>query len=208
MLIYLSMASILGLSAGLAPGPLLSLVISETLHHGIRAGIRVAFAPLISDIPIIAVVLFLFSRFEQVDMLLGIMAIVGGSYIFYLGVSSLRFKGSKLEVTSQSGLSLRKGVIINFLNPAPYLFWFGVGTPILYKAYDENPLFAALFIGIFYLMLVSSKVILAWLTAKSRAFLSGTFYLNTIRLLGLMMCLLAFTLLYDGFKLLNMAPIS
>ena len=32
---------VVGLSAGASPGPLLSLVISETLNHGTRAGTKV-----------------------------------------------------------------------------------------------------------------------------------------------------------------------
>ncbi|NCD26558.1 MAG: hypothetical protein EOL86_13335, partial [Deltaproteobacteria bacterium] len=47
---------VLGLSAGLSPGPLLTLMLSETLRHGVRAGLLVAVAPLISDLPIIILV--------------------------------------------------------------------------------------------------------------------------------------------------------
>ncbi|MDS4041493.1 MAG: hypothetical protein RKP20_09980, partial [Candidatus Competibacter sp.] len=36
---FLSAGLLLGLSGGLSPGPLLALVASETLHHGVRAGI-------------------------------------------------------------------------------------------------------------------------------------------------------------------------
>ena len=44
---------VLGLAAGFAPGPLLVLVISETLQHSTRAGIKVAFAPVITDLAIV-----------------------------------------------------------------------------------------------------------------------------------------------------------
>jgi threonine/homoserine/homoserine lactone efflux protein len=47
-------ALVFGLSAGLSPGPLMTLVIAETLKRGIPAGIRIAVAPLITDLPIIA----------------------------------------------------------------------------------------------------------------------------------------------------------
>ena len=42
-----------GLSAGLAPGPLLALGIAQTLRFGAGQGVRVALAPLITDLPII-----------------------------------------------------------------------------------------------------------------------------------------------------------
>jgi hypothetical protein len=50
---FLGIGIIFGLSAGLAPGPLLMLVISDTLRHGIKAGVKVALAPVITDLPII-----------------------------------------------------------------------------------------------------------------------------------------------------------
>jgi len=49
----------LGLGAGLAPGPLLALVIRSTLQDGAAAGVRVAFSPLVTDVPIIAIALLL-----------------------------------------------------------------------------------------------------------------------------------------------------
>ena len=49
---------LLGAPAGFSPGPMLVLIISETLRRGIHAGAKVAFMPLITDIP-----LLLFSGF-------------------------------------------------------------------------------------------------------------------------------------------------
>ena len=50
---FLTMGAFLGLTAGLSPGPLLTLVITETLKHSRAAGIKIAVAPLITDVPII-----------------------------------------------------------------------------------------------------------------------------------------------------------
>ena len=44
---------ILGLMAGISPGPLLALVISETLKHGKKEGIKIALTPFITDLPAI-----------------------------------------------------------------------------------------------------------------------------------------------------------
>ena len=62
MLEFLSSGILLGLAAGFAPGPLLVLVISETMRHGIRAGLKVSIAPLITDVPIILVSLIVLNR--------------------------------------------------------------------------------------------------------------------------------------------------
>lgn len=59
---FLTTGAILGLSAGIAPGPLLALVISETLRHGMKAGVKVALAPIISDLPIVALTLYILAK--------------------------------------------------------------------------------------------------------------------------------------------------
>ena len=49
----LAIGVVLGLAAGVAPGPLLALVIGAALERGFQAGARVAAAPLLSDAPIV-----------------------------------------------------------------------------------------------------------------------------------------------------------
>ena len=203
MLSYVTFAAILGLSSGFAPGPLLTLVIAETLQHGRGSGIKVALAPLITDTPIVIVILLLLSRISHIEPLLGGIGIAGGIFVFSLGVSSLRIKAVAISNEPVRERSLLKGVVTNLLSPSPYLFWVGVGAPMLIKAYEENPVYAAMFLFTFYGLMVGSKILLALLTAKSRDFLSGEVYINVMRLLGVAMCALAVFLIYDGLKLMQ-----
>ncbi len=201
MISYLSFAAILGLSSGFAPGPLLTLVIAETLQHGRAAGFKVSIAPLITDTPIVIVIVLLLSQISHVDPLIGGIAIVGGVFVFYLGVTSIRIRPVALSTEAVKERSLFKGIVTNIFSPSPYIFWIGVGAPLLIKAYGENPVFAAVFIVTFYGLMVGSKLLLSVITAKSRDFLSGEIYLNIMRLLGIAMCLLALGLVYDGLQL-------
>ena len=73
MLNFLGIGFILGLSAGFAPGPLLTLVISETLQHDIKAGVKVALAPMITDLPIIMLTLFILVKLSGFHRVLGII---------------------------------------------------------------------------------------------------------------------------------------
>ncbi|MGD0905110.1 MAG: hypothetical protein ABR924_19595 [Terracidiphilus sp.] len=43
---------LLGLFCGLAPGPLLALVLAQTLRHGAREGRKIALSPLVTDAPV------------------------------------------------------------------------------------------------------------------------------------------------------------
>jgi threonine/homoserine/homoserine lactone efflux protein len=203
MLNFLGIGCILGLSAGFAPGPLLTLVISETLRHDIRAGVKVALAPVTTDLPIILLTLFILAKLSGFHEVLGVISCMGGFFVLYLGWQSMVTKGVELNLQETRSKSLAKGIIVNTLNPHPYLFWFGVGGPTVTKAINQG-LFAPLaFMGSFYVLLVGSKILIALLVGKSRSFLTGKGYIYTMRLLGVALCALAIFLFRDGFKLLG-----
>jgi threonine/homoserine/homoserine lactone efflux protein len=97
MLSFLVLGIVLGLSAGLAPGPVLTLVISETLQHGARAGMMVAIAPLLTDAPLILLTLALLSRLAELDGVLGVLSLVGGGFVLFLGWRTLGIQGVRLD---------------------------------------------------------------------------------------------------------------
>jgi threonine/homoserine/homoserine lactone efflux protein len=203
MIEFLSAGTLLGLAAGFAPGPLLVLVISETLRHNIKAGIKVSIAPLITDVPIILISLLILNRLSNFKPILGCISIFGGLFILYLGYESLKTRGMKLNLNSVSSSSFRKGVITNALNPHPYIFYMTVGAPIILKGINQNFLSALSFIGIFLLFLVGSKVVLAMVVERSRAFLKGRVYVWVMRTLGALLLLFSMVLFRDGFGLLG-----
>ncbi len=201
---YLISGTLLGLFAGFSPGPLLTLVITETLTHNVKSGFKVAVAPAITDIPIVLLTLFLLSKLTHFHTVLGIISIVGGLLVLYFGYECIRSKGINLQDTEQKPHSLRKGVIVNLLSPHPYLFWFSVGAPILLKAGNVGFSAAAGFILCIYCMLMGSKIAIAVLTGKSRSFLTGNLYLFTLRSLGLCLFVFAVFLFRDGVNLIQM----
>lgn len=195
----------MGLSAGFAPGPLLALVVSETLRHDAKAGIRVAIAPIVTDVPIVLCSLFALAQLSRFHSLLGAISLAGSCFIVGLGVQNL--KTTELNISRAPGpaRSLQKAILLNFLSPHPYLFWFTVGGPMTIKAMQMGPEVAILFITGFYGLLVGTKIFLALLTAKSRAFLQGKTYVLSMRLLGIMLILLAALLFKDGLLLLGIS---
>ncbi len=200
---FLSMGVLLGLSAGLAPGPLLALVLSETLEHGVGAGIRVALAPLITDLPIVLIAVFLLSRFSEFYLLLGVISLVGSAVIFTMGLNGIRTSGITLSCNNKAEKSLARGVLVNFLSPHPYLFWISVGAPAVTRAMEKGLVAPLVFVGSFYILLVGSKVGFALAAGKSRDFLQGRAYIYTMRALGGLLCGLALLLLRDGLGLLG-----
>ena len=206
-LTYIISGFFLGLS-GLIPGPLFTLVVSETLKHGIKEGIKVSASPLITDLPIILLTIIIFSRLTGIDHLLGIIAFTGGSFLIYLAFESFMFKGSETGSHRSQSHSMKKGIIANLLNPSPYIFWFSIGAPTVFKAYDKGLLQASLFIIIFYFTLVGSKIIIALITGKSKNFLSSSFYIYLIRFLGVVLLGFAVYFLRSGLQYFNIIGVQ
>jgi len=192
-----------GLSAGLSPGPLLTLVISETLKHGIRSGIKVAIAPLLTDLPIVSMAVFLLSHLADVKPVIGAISRGGAAFLIYLGYESLVFKGVELDTAPVRPKSFQKGIAANFLNPSPYLFWISIGGPMMIKAMDISVMPTVWFIVGFYLLLVGSKVLLAVIVGKSRKFLKSSHYIYTVRLLGIVLVAFAVMFVRDGLKFMG-----
>jgi threonine/homoserine/homoserine lactone efflux protein len=156
----------LGLGAGLAPGPLLALVIRSTLQDGVAAGIRVAFSPLVTDIPIIVLAVVLASSLPETA--LGALGIVGGVFVIWLGVEALRESPAPVEAAigaARPQRDLVRGALTNALSPHPWVFWITVGAPILAEQKASG---SALFLGAFYLVLIGSKVTIAGVLAAGR----------------------------------------
>ena len=84
MLSFALAGAILGLTAGLSPGPLLTLVVLQTLRHGPREGVLVSAAPLLTDIPIVLAVLLALREFGPSGFFLGILSFGGGCYVLGL----------------------------------------------------------------------------------------------------------------------------
>src|SRR3990172_11541892 len=80
-----------GLSAGIAPGPLLALVITTSRRDGWRAGALVAVAPLLTDIPIIVVSLSLLGQLS--DSSIGVIGVLGSLLVIRIGVDTVRDAG-------------------------------------------------------------------------------------------------------------------
>ncbi len=200
---YLVLGAFLGLAAGISPGPLLAITISETLQHGKWEGIKVAISPLITDLPIILSVLFILSHLTSYDSIIGIIAFFGASYLIYSGVESLKIRKDSIEIKLEKKDALKKGVIVNFGNPHPYIFWLSIGGPIIFKSLSTDILATILFIFGFYSLLVGSKVIVALIVERSKSFINSKYYFSIIRILGIAQIVFGLTFIKIGLNSLN-----
>lgn len=195
---FLISGILFGLVAGISPGPLLTLVISETIKHNKKEGIFVASAPILTDIPIVLLSVFVLAKLSSFNLVLGTISISGALFIVYLAYESITTKGIELNLQKVKAQSFRKGIITNFLNPHPYLFWIAVGAPTILKGYRVNVLSILFFILGFYLFLVGSKIMVALIVDKSKAFLKSNTYVYIIRTLGFILLIFSVIFIKDG----------
>ena len=73
--------AILGVVEGVKPGPLLTMVIRETLSGGLRAGVRTAAAPIFTDGPLVIVSLLAAGWISTQPTILIAISILGAGYL-------------------------------------------------------------------------------------------------------------------------------
>jgi len=201
---YFSIGFLLGLAAGLSPGPLLALVITETLQQGVQAGIKVAVAPIVTDAPIVIVMLLVAGQLSDFETVIGILSIIGSCYVLFLAYDTAKSTRPADALTRPTIQPMYKGVLTNALSPHPYLFWLTIGAPTIIKSTNVSAIAPMVFVVGFYLTLIGSKVILAWLTGKYRNILDGSRYSNLMRFLSILLGMFALLLLIDGLNLLGL----
>lgn len=191
---------IIGLTAGLSPGPLLTLVISETLMYGKGNGIKVSLAPLFTDAPIIIVTFLIFNQLKDLHTILAFISISGGLFLGYLGYENLRVNKKRLQVKGNKGQSLKKAIITNALSPHPYIFWLSVGGSFIVKGNIPD---CVLFLLGFYSLLIGSKIVVALITDRGRSLLKSKYFIFLIRVLGLILFVYSVILIKNGISYLQ-----
>jgi threonine/homoserine/homoserine lactone efflux protein len=189
----------LGLSAGVSPGPLLALVMQRSLKGGFASGARVAFSPLLSDLPIVLLAVLLVGQLP--DRALDGLLVVGGLFVIWLGISGFRRSGAGLDSTevTTAQQDFLHGALVNFLSPHPYLFWATVGAPILIRAWRSSPGDAFVFLLGFYVTLIGSKVVFAFLFSRAQG-LPAHWHVRLIRFSSLLLVGVGVLMLYAAYQ--------
>lgn len=193
----------LGLSAGFAPGPLLTLVLSQTLAHGPGEGVKVALAPIITDAPIILAAWLVLSRLAGTPAILGVVAFVGAALLSRYAWDCFQAPPPDAGDPAKAPRSVARGVAANFANPHPYLFWATVGVPYLLEAATAGSGAVIAFLAAFYACIVGAKVAAAVLAGRFRQFLSSRAYRLLMAALGLSLVYFAAGFVMQGLSLLG-----
>jgi threonine/homoserine/homoserine lactone efflux protein len=158
-------------AAAAQPGPLQAYLIAQTLANGFRRTIPAAFAPILSDIPIAALVLFVLTSIPPA-FVLGLQ-FVGGSFLLYLAYGAYKtFRSYQFDLPD-AAMTVRqtffRAVLVNLLNPNAYIGWGLIMGPLVARAWQQSPLSSFAVIAAFYATMILVTIAILALFSRARA---------------------------------------
>ena len=167
---YLLTGISLGFYAAMSPGPFQAFLLAQSLKSGWRRTLPAALAPLFTDGPIIALVLLLLTQTPH--WFLSALRITGGFFIVYLATGAFdTFRKGDFSLDARpeaAERSMLKAIMMNALNPNPYIFWSVIAGPILLEGWRQVPQLGVSFLIGFYGAMVGGLAGLIILFATAR----------------------------------------
>jgi threonine/homoserine/homoserine lactone efflux protein len=167
---FIIKAAAIGFSAGITPGPLQAVFLSYAIKGGWKKALPAAFAPLISDIPVILIVFLVLNNLP--GLFLRILQVAGAGFLLYLAWDSYKsFKNyqsiQEADDTNSIG-TLVKATVMNLLGPGPWLFWSLINGPNLIEAWQVSPWWGVGYLGAFYGVFILTNAVLIGLFSSVR----------------------------------------
>ena len=165
---------------------------------------RAALAPLLTDGPIVILTLLAVDLLQRYRPAFAVLGILGALYLLFLAYESWTSRPPARDNVIQAPRSLMQAVIVNYLNPNPWIFWVAVGASTIARAMRSAgwPA-AAAFVLIFLSLLVGGKLLLALLVGRSREAIIGRWYTPTMRCLAILLVAFAVMTARDAAALLR-----
>ena len=194
--------AILGVVEGVKPGPLLTMVIRETLSGGLRAGVRTAAAPIFTDGPLVIVSLLAAGWISTQPTILIAISILGAGYLLKMGLECFTIEPPPSDLAGiDVSDSFKRGILTNLLNPNVYIFWFLIGGPLMASVADEEPLAPVAYALTFLVSIIMVKSLIALAFDRTRGNLSHSTYKAVLSLCGLAMIVFATGFVFQAYDL-------
>jgi threonine/homoserine/homoserine lactone efflux protein len=140
----------LALSGALMPGPLLTVTVAEAARRGFAAGPLLITGHAILELALVVAIILGLGPYLKINLVMGIIALVGGAMLMWLGVDMLRSAGG---LSLQQGAAGQKrtlhpvlmGILASLANPYFVLWWATIGLGYLVSTMKFGPLGVAVF---------------------------------------------------------------
>ena len=191
----------LGIIEGIKPGPLLTMVIRESLSKGLRAGMWTAAAPIFTDGPLIIISLFFAGWLATEPSILLAISGIGALFLTKMGLECFTLELPNPDVKEDTTGSFKRGILTNLLNPNVYVFWFLIGGPLMATAAEQEPIAPVIYAIAFLVTIILVKASIAWIFVGGGTWLSPRKYRIAMTICGLAMLAFAVSFAYQAYDL-------
>ena len=171
MVPYVILGMTYAFAAVVQPGQFQAYVLSQALANGWRRTLPVGLAPILSDIPIVCLVLFVLTSVPAI--LVHSLQLAGGLFLLYLAWNAAKACREYRQVQEAPPTSARKTVLnaalVNLLNPNPYIGWALILGPLTVRAWKQSPINGIALVVTFYTTIVLGTAALVVFFAAARS---------------------------------------
>ena len=138
-------------SGAMAPGPMLTLVISSVAEKGFWTSFFIVVGHSLLELLVVISFFLGVLKYLENPLIVKIIAILGGVFLLYLGIDIIisifrkkyviDFKSivKKRTITGRSTvIVILKGVLISLMNPYWYIWWITIGAAFIIKSVEFN----------------------------------------------------------------------
>lgn len=122
-------AVILGIIGGLLPGPILTMVVTDTMARGLQKSWLTVVYAIIAEFVLVGLLFTVLAFIDIPEVVLLGINIAGIVLLTYIAVNVWKSATDVLE--SSTGISLRTMFGLMFLNSTPYMFWLTICLPLI-----------------------------------------------------------------------------
>ncbi len=212
ILFIFTTAYVVALSGALMPGPLMTVIIRESLRQGWRSGFLISAGHGLAEIALLAMFGLGLNRLLRLQWTSAAIGIVGGLVLLYMGweICHSVLKGTpefdfnqppagSAQPAGAFQLSpVRSGLIASVANPYWVLWWFTIGILYVTQALHAGILGLGIFYAGHFLADLSWFMFIAIATATGKRFLSPIAYQGILTVCGAFLVVLAAYFIYQG----------
>jgi threonine/homoserine/homoserine lactone efflux protein len=138
-------------SGALAPGPMLTLVVSSVAKKGFWTSFFIVVGHSLLELVVVISFFLGVLKYLENPLIVKIIGILGGLFLLYLGIDIIisifrkkyiiDFKSivKKRTITGKStGIVIIKGILISLMNPYWYIWWITIGAAFIIKSVEFN----------------------------------------------------------------------
>ena len=186
-----------GFQGSVSPGPLQTIIISETLSHGVKSSWRAAVISPCSDPIALVVALFLVSNIP--DAALAVIAFFGATLLVRFAWLQFKTTASDFDFQTKPRSSFWTIWATNVLNPNLWIFSFSINALQISSFYSDHGLgVAAAYLASFFISICFFNLSTACLVAKLKEVFNVKWLVRINRALGVFLLVVAFRFVYMG----------